>query len=183
MSFEYVTGTITGIIATVAGFILTSLNERRRSKKADRDSRIKIMNLLLNELKDNLEIAEENLKLFAFSLESTKENKRLVIAPTLFHDSSWRMAQASGIALFTDNEVYKFLTETYITMTFMSTQFGARESFRMNNMALSNFNDVLTTYDQVLQERSISTVGVIKQSITKLEEVQQTKKKRKGETL
>jgi len=104
MSFEYVTGTITGIIATVAGFILTSLNERRRSKKADRDSRIKIMSLLLNELKDNLEIAEENLKLFAFSLESTKENKRSVIAPTLFHDSSWRMAQASGIALSTDNE-------------------------------------------------------------------------------
>lgn len=172
MSFEYVTGTITGIIATVVGFILTSLNERRRNKKTERDNRIKIINLLLNELKDNLEMAEENLKLFALSLESTKKNQRLVIAPVLFYDSSWHMAQASGIALFIDTEAYKFLTETYITMTFMNTQFNARESFRMSNMALSNFNDVLTTYDQVLQQRSISSVGVIKQSITRLEEVQ-----------
>lgn len=172
MSSEYVTGTITGIIATVVGFILSTLYERKRNERTERSNRIKILNLLVSELKDNLTIAEENAKLFALSMDSLRQKRIVIVAPTLFYDSGWRIGQANGIASFIDYEAYRFLTETYITLTHVNAQFNARESFRISNMALNTFYDILIAYDQRLQEKSESSVNVIKQATIRLEEAQ-----------
>jgi hypothetical protein len=171
MSSEYITGTITGIIATVVGFILSTLFERRRSEKTERHNRIKTINLLVGELKDNLMIAEENLALFTSSIQNLKQKGVLLLAPTFYFDSSWHIAQANGIDSFIDSEAYKFLAGTYVTIAHMNVQFNARESFRINNMALSSFHNILTSYDQLLQQKSTLNMDRIKQTLAKLEEV------------
>jgi hypothetical protein len=169
VSSDYVTGTITGIIATTVGFILSTLYERRRSEKTEHDNRIKTVNLLVSELKDNLKIAEENLGLFTSNLQNLTQRAMSLIAPTFYFDSSWRIGQANGIASFIDGDTYKFLAETYVTITYMNAQFSARESFRIGNMALSSFQSILATYDQILQQKSALNIDRIKQAITKLE--------------
>jgi hypothetical protein len=174
MSFDYVTLIISSsmtIIGTLLGVILVWRREDKRTKKKELDDRIKTLNLLISELKDNLTIAEENAKLFAKSIDNVRQKKIVIVAPILFYDSGWRYAQANGIASFIAYEAYRFLTETYITLAHVNAQSNARESFRISNMALNTFYDILIAYDQRLQEKSASSVNVIKQAIVRLEEV------------
>lgn len=172
MSSEYVVGTITGIIATAVGFVLSMLYERKRSKKIEYDNRKKTLSLLRSELEDNLTIAEENLELFASNIGNLPEKKTSILAPTLYHESSWHVARANGIMSMLDNESYKFVAETYITLGHMNTQFSARENFRINNMALSNYHNILMAYDTTLQEKSVLNIERIKKTVEKLREIQ-----------
>ena len=68
ISSEYVTGTITGIIATLIGFLLTMVYEWKKQNKSDKMAKVKTIELLTNELKDNLAIAKTNLDLFTRTL-------------------------------------------------------------------------------------------------------------------
>lgn len=173
MSFDYLAEIISAsiaIVATVVGVILVWWHEGKRTEKTEREKRVKTINLLINELEDNSMIAEENSLLFTSSIENLKQNKRLLLAPTSFNDSSWRIAQANGIASFVDTEAYKFTAGTYVTITHMNAQFNSREGFRISNMALTAFNDVLTTIDQLLQEKSMRLVDRIKETIARLRE-------------
>jgi hypothetical protein len=173
MSFDYlaeITSASIAIVATMVGVILVWWHEGKRTEKTERENRVKTTNLLINELGDNLMIAEENSLLFTSSIENLKQSKRLLLAPTLFNDSSWRIAQANGIASFVDTEAYKFISGTYVTIAHMNAQFNAREGFRISNMALTAFNNILTAIDQQLQAKSMGLVDRIKETIARLRE-------------
>ena len=158
------------IIGTLLGVILVWRHEDKRTKKKELNDRIKIMDSVMNELEDNLTMAEENSGLFASNIENLKQQKTWLQSPTFFHESGWRYAQANGIASFIDIEVYKFIAGTYITITHMNAQFNAREGFRITNMAQSSFYDVLILFDQMLHEKSVRNVDRIKETIARLQE-------------
>ena len=173
MSSEYIIGTVTGVLATSFGFVLTMLYEWLKARKKDQKERHKILTYLFSELEDNLSIGNQNIELFAQNV-ALMTNRLLGISrsPALYYDSGWRMAQANGINSYVDSEMYRLLADTYMRLTYSNAYITARESFRMSQDPESNqYKVYLMGHDRRLQECSQQDIEEIlkaKQRVEKL---------------
>lgn len=170
MSSEYVTGTITGVIATLVGFALTMLYEWRKQNHQDELARTKTLELLTHELSDNLEIAQKNHTLFLqnIALMSQGQGQQVILSPTLYHGYGWQIAQANDIYSCVGNETYELLAKTYVALSFSNSFITARESFRFSNIALSSYQQILLDYDKSLELDSNNDVGLLTKAIAEV---------------
>ena len=172
MSSEYIVGTVTGIVATGFGFLLSTFYEENRRKKEVRVASQKTISLLINELKDNLEIAQNNLNLVIQNEISLNQNSFVINSLALFQDSGWRLSQANGFCTSIGNDDFKFLAETYLRLSYGNAQINARENYRTTNISELPFSRVLAGFDKTLKESFDYDTKQIEKAILKLQEIQ-----------
>jgi hypothetical protein len=179
MSSDYIVGTVTGVLATTFGFGLTMLYERYKNRKWEKKEKNKILSLLSNELVDNLEIANENLKLFSQDMALITEHQGYVShSPALYYDSGWHIAQANDIYSYVGAEIYQWLADTYVHLTYSNAYITARESFRMSQDQTSNpYPKFLLTHDQNLAKYSKEDIERLSNTIKKIEEIKKPQEK------
>jgi hypothetical protein len=173
MSSDYIVGTVTGVLATTFGFGLTMLYERYKNRKREKKEKNKILALLSLELLDNLNIANENLKLFSEDIALIGGRQGCVArSPALYYDSGWHIAQANDIYSYVDLETYQQLSDTYMHLTYSNAYITARESFRMSQDQTSNpYRNFLVIHDQNLVKYSQEDIGRLSNAIKTMKEI------------
>ncbi len=169
-----ITGVITGIIATVVGFILTMLYERWKSKKAEKVSIKKTLSILIGELQQNQSSAKFNASLFESNLTdlAALPPRVGVSPPSHYRESSWHIALSNGIQSMVDDGCYELLVSTYFKLGYSNDVVNAREIYRLNNGAMSNYIDALRIYDTILEEQTNSILDLINKSLEGLKVMQ-----------
>ena len=173
MSSDYVAGTVTGVLATTFGFVLTMLYERYKDGKREKKEKTKILLLLSNELSDNLEIAKENSKLFSLDIELINHRREFVTqSPALYSDSGWRIAQANDIYSLVGVKKYQLLAEAYVHLTYSNAYITAREFYRMSQDPTSNpYTHFLLIHDEKLTDYTKEDIGRISLAIGTIKDV------------
>jgi hypothetical protein len=178
VSSEYLTGTITGVLATGFGFLLSTLYERYNRKRIEQSAKIKILSLLSNELGDNLEIATKNLGLFSkdIFLITQRDGQRIAQAPALYCNSSWHIAQANDIYSCVGAETYQLLADTYVALAYSNAYIASREFFRISQEEITSYTEKLLIHDKNLKEYSSRDIEKISTAIKKIEEIKKLKR-------
>ena len=164
---EYIGGFVSGVLATLLGFGLTiiwdSIKYYRDRKKKDEA----ILSTLHHEIQGNIDILRRNKELVNNELESLKSRKYYITPLSPLHESMWRIIGINMPKKLVDSPelLEKLRIATQDTMHAIEVM-ESREGYRLNNSNMTNFNDRMKSYDEILS-------SIIPRLIRDLEEMVQ----------
>ncbi len=148
---SWVGGFLSGVIATLVGFILTMLWDILKSYR----DRVRRDNTLLTSAKHELLIAIDSLKnnkdVLEDEIKSLKNNKFIIIPLAPIYGDVW--------GLFKLHLPRKIAKSPKLLMSARDVSYAvehlneisrSRENYRLSNMNMSNHNSVLKIYDDIL---------------------------------
>jgi hypothetical protein len=95
MSEEFLTGLITGVLATTIGFGLTMLWDLWKLHREDRRKTTAVLLAIVHELKENLEIVKVNRQFLEVELPILKEGKHLIGSTLPFKHGMWDLLKVN----------------------------------------------------------------------------------------
>lgn len=152
-SNEWLGGFISGVLATLIGFILTILwdiYKYRRDTKSRDDAVITAVN---EELVANVFICESNKNALGQELKFLKEKKSLVSPISLFQNSTWDLLKINfPKQIGKDKDLLKKIRNLTQLIDHTNESIRSRENYRINNGAMSNYESRLQKYDENILE-------------------------------
>ncbi|MCW4033685.1 MAG: hypothetical protein NWF08_09910 [Candidatus Bathyarchaeota archaeon] len=127
---DYLLGFLSGVGATIFGFILTMSWEIWRDRKRESKEKQKVIGNLLTELKENLRIIELNKELCNKNIAIAKEKRQVIGSPIFLHNSAWDLVKISGFLSRLKYKQLKEIEENYHLIEVLNTQIGIRENSR-----------------------------------------------------
>lgn len=154
-----------GVGATVFGFILTMLWEWKKSKKQESA----VIDALKQELQTNKEILESNLSYINQELEIIDQGKSLVNPLNLLNgDFSDLLFISIPKKLKKDTDLLMEIRKISRLSKENNETIKSRETYRVNNGAMSNYNSRMKIYGQILQSQTNQLVSITEIVISKI---------------
>ncbi|KKP98928.1 MAG: hypothetical protein US71_C0001G0095 [Parcubacteria group bacterium GW2011_GWD2_38_12] len=154
-----------GVGATVFGFVLTMLWEWRKSIKQERA----IIDALKQELQTNKETLESNLAYINQELGIIDQGKSLVIPLNLLNgDFSDLLFISIPKKLKKDTNILMEIRKISRLSKENNETIKSRETYRVNNGAMSNYNSRMKIYGQILQTQTNQLVLITETILTKI---------------
>lgn len=154
-----------GVGATIIGFLLTMLWEWRKSIKQESA----VIDALKQELQTNKEILENNLQYINQELEIIDQGRSLVNPLNLLNgDFSDLLFISIPKKLKKDTDLLMEIRKISRLSKENNETIKSRETYRVNNGAMSNYNSRMKKYGQILQSQTNQLVSVTEMVISKI---------------
>jgi len=154
-----------GVGATIIGFLLTMLWEWRKSIKQESA----VIDALKQELQTNKEILESNLQYINQELQIIDQGKYLVNPLNLLNgDFSDLLFISIPKKLKKDTNLLLEIRKISRLSKENNETIKSRETYRINNGAMSNYSSKMKIYGQILQTQTNQLVSVTDTVLSKI---------------
>ena len=159
---EWILGFISGIIATVIGFVLTMLWDVSKSNKEIQEKEKQIMLVFKEELKYNLFILSKNMDLIDQELKIIDSRQSIVNPLTILKTGFWDLLKFHLPKKLTEKDTLKTVSEVVQFSEEFNEIIRSRENFRNNNRALTSYGLQMKSYDEILVKSMGNLIEVMK---------------------
>lgn len=166
---EWLKGFISGVIATVIGFILTMLWDIFKSRGETEERENKVLLAVKEDLESNLRILNDNFDLIRQELEIIESNRSVINPLVPLKTGFWDLVKIhlpkrlmKGDLLIKIRDVVKYTEQ-------INEAIQSRENFRIHNRALTSFGVQLKSYDQILVDNIKKILDLMKELSPSLE--------------
>ncbi len=162
---DWFLGFISGVGATLLGFILTIIWDTRKAGNERREREKAITNALNEELITNKKNVEFDLGALQQELAVLAENKCIVQPLSLMKIGFWELVKVNAPTKLLGNDELARLRDLVLLAEQVNDQIRSRENYRIHNGAMSNFSGRMRLYD----ERLVSILQALAQEIVAYE--------------
>lgn len=148
---EWDKGFISGLIATIIGFILTMVWDifKTRRDKGEKDKIIK--KLIQDVLRDNLVYIASINNILSQELTILHQKQSVIANITILKNDFWDLIKFNiPKDLLKNNDLLKNLQDISTLIKFINESINSREMYRLNNQAMNNFCTSLEHYDEII---------------------------------
>jgi hypothetical protein len=149
---EWVAGFISGVAATILGFLLTILWDiyKMQRESAERDNAI--MKAIGEELLSNKKSCERNLAFINAELSVLNERKSIVSPLTIMKTGFWDIAKINFPKILFHGNRLANLRNIASLIEQANEEIRSRENYRIYNGAMSNYTNKMQSYDENIFE-------------------------------
>jgi hypothetical protein len=149
---DWFLGFLSGVAATVFGFLLTIGWDVYKIRRDTREKQGTILRALSEELRENKIIVERDVNLLQQELAVLAEQKVVVRPLSVLKVGFWDIAKVNlPKALLTNDRLLK-LRDVAALADDCNDQIRSRENYRIHNGAMSNFSQRMRIYDEPLAQ-------------------------------
>jgi hypothetical protein len=167
MDQEWVGGFWSGVLATVIGFLLTVLWDfykwRRDSKKQEEA----MFSAAADELKNNIRILKRNTELLTQELGLLEQNMVTLNPLPLLRAGAWDLIKIHHPNFLLKNDLLSHINKAVQLIEEVNEGTRSRELYRQTNGAMSNYNERMKKYDQLLLELNAQLLSTVSELETK----------------
>jgi hypothetical protein len=147
---EFLIGVITGVIATIIGFVLTMIWDVYKNGRESKNRQEAVLSAGKGEYDYNLETMKFNMDLLKHEIEVI-DQKRVIVEPLMqLQNSFWDLIKIQIPKNLTNGEILRKIRYVAQQINQINETLRSREDYRVNNQAMSNFHIRLKSYDELL---------------------------------
>lgn len=156
----------TGVFVALLGVFLNILWEIYKSKKQEKNS----ITAIVNELKTNISVLADNKRIVLRELQIIESGKNVVIPVLeLNHNFSSFLIINCPIIFKKQIELLEDVRKISKLTNSLNKTIQSRESYRINNGAMNNYNTRVKIYDEILRDLIVELEILLPSFISKLE--------------
>ena len=146
-------GFISGVAATVFGFILTIGWDIYKMRQDEHDREQTVIRALREELIENKAVADQNVTILNLELDVLAQDKSVIKPLLVLKTGFWDIAKVNlPKTLFVGDRLLKLRNLVSLAED-CNEQIRSRENYRIHNGAMTNFSTTMRLYDEpLLQE-------------------------------
>lgn len=164
MTTDWLLGFLSGVLATVLGFVLTMAWDLRKERRETR-GRARVVNHALGaDLTANSARIERNIEALTNELAVLPQRADVVQPLTLLRTGFWDIAKLYPPGEIVTADDLLGLHEVFDLTEQANEQMRSRETYRQHNSAMTNYETRLRIYDEVL----LATLTRLRQSTSHL---------------
>jgi hypothetical protein len=159
---EWEKGFMSGLIATVIGFILTMLWDiyKNNRDKTEKDNIIK--KLIKDTLNENLGYIVDINSVLTHELTVLSQSQTVVKNITTLKNDFWDLIKFNiPKNLLTNNNLLQKLQDISSLTKSINENINSREMYRLNNGAMDNYSTILRYYDELILAENEKLIGKI----------------------
>jgi len=180
MSEEFITGLITGVIATSIGFGFTMLWDLWKINREQNQKTDSVLLAVEHELQENIEIGKANKELLEAELPVLKKGNYLIIATLPFKKEIWGLLKLNLPNKLLKNEaMLRKLSSITMTISHLNEGMNSRQVYRdtssnntafsdnmkgRNSMLISEIEELLENIDMAITELNKKANKSVKQT-------------------
>ncbi len=165
MSSEWLAGFMSGVIATIIGFVLTMSWDIYKFNRELKQREETVISAVKEELVSNLSILQYNQTILQKELEVIAEDKSVVAPLSLLQSGFWDLVKINLPRKLTKVDTLAQIRKAAQLADQINEQIRSRENYRINNQAISNYHFRMKLYDQILLEN----IGILLKSLEELQ--------------
>ena len=160
---EWIKGFISGVIATIIGFILTMLWDIYKSIRETKEREGRVLLAIKEDLNSNIVILSDNFDLISKELEYIKSGTSLVNPLVPLKTGFWELVKIYLPKKLVKEDILIKIRDIVRNSEHINEMIQSRENFRIHNMALTNFGAQLKKYDGIILEQMQNILDLIDQ--------------------
>lgn len=147
---SWLTGFLSGVIATIIGFIFTIIWDiyKYRRDIGSRDNTI--LTAIGEELRSNYEISTLNKNILLEEIKVLDENKSVVTPLCFLQSGFWELVKVNLPSALAKGDSLLKIRKMAQSTNEINEVIRSRENYRVHNGAMSNYSSRLKIYDQIL---------------------------------
>jgi hypothetical protein len=145
---EWLAGFITGVAATILGFVLTILWDINKAKRESIEKDKAVIKAINEELLSNKKCLEQNLERLQTELDILNKGKNIVQPLFILKTGFWELAKVQfPRTLLRGNRLVSLRSIVFYAEQ-ANEEIRSRENYRIHNEAMSNFHHRMHLYDE-----------------------------------
>ncbi len=168
MSQQFLTGLLTGVLATTIGFGLTMLWDLWKFRREDNRKTAAVLLAVEHELIENLEIAKANKQLLEAEIPVLDEGKHLIAATLPFKQGIWELLKINlPDKLLEKESLLAMLRDIYMATSHINEGMSSRQVYRdtsanntafgqnmkgRNSMLIAQMEELSSNIDSAINE-------------------------------
>lgn len=149
---QWLAGFISGIIATIIGFIFTMIWDIYKYRRDQKSKEKNLVSALKDELKDNLEFIQHNFLLLSKELEVIKNEKFVVEPLIMLQNDFWYLMKTNLTKILAKKNILIKIKKVFRVIIQLNEQIESRENYRINNQGYTNYGSRMKMYDKNIIE-------------------------------
>lgn len=162
---EWLTGFISGVTATIIGFIMTMLWDTFKFKRESKEREETVLSAVKEELISNLSILQYNQTLLQKEIEVIDENRSVVAPLSILQTGFWDLVKINLPQKLRKGNILVRIRRLAQLTDQINEKIQSRENYRINNQAMSNYHRRMKLYDETLLE----SIGILLKSLEELQ--------------
>ena len=150
LATEWFKGFLSGVAATLLGFILTMLWDLWKAGTEARERERSVLSAISEELVANKSALDEDLALLSLELSFLAQQKHIVQPLIPMKTGFWELAKVHFPRKVLDPKSLQLLRDLAFLAERVNYEITSRESYRIHNIPMSNFCGRMMKYDQSL---------------------------------
>jgi hypothetical protein len=164
---EWTKGFISGLFATLIGFMLTVLWETFKSFREKRQKDKIVRKLIVDVLTENIATITEINIFLEQELLAIQTRQSIVTNMTILNSDIWDLVKFHiPDDLLKSNEMLKRLQAISGKVKRINESIHSRESYRLSNQAMDNYSRRLKIYDELIMSENTKLLGLIDSFLT-----------------
>jgi len=148
LGVEWVAGFVSGVAATVLGFLMTILWDINKAQRESAERDNAVIKAIDEELLSNKKSLEQNLARLQHELSVLDESKSIVPPLFVLKTGLWDLAKVNFPKKLLRGNRLTHLRNLVFLAEQANEEIRSRENYRIHNGAMSNFNDRMRLYDE-----------------------------------
>ena len=150
LSTEWFLGFLSGVAATILGFVLTMMWDIRKMRRESLERDKIVMNAIKEEVLANKQSIAQNLAWLQHEIAILAEDKTMTQPLVLMKTGFWDLAKVNlPKDLLVGNRLARLRDLGFLT-EYVNESIRSRENYRIHNEAMNNYKDRLHTADELL---------------------------------
>ena len=147
---EWFIGFLSGVAATILGFIFTMIWDTRKMRRESRERDKTVINAIKEELLANRKSTAQNLIWLQREIVILSEEKTLTTPLCLMKTGFWDLAKVNlPKSLLVGDKLGRLRDLGFLT-EYVNEAIRSRENYRIHNESMTNYTDRLRTADELL---------------------------------
>ncbi|GAB6137697.1 hypothetical protein [Halanaerobaculum tunisiense] len=172
-SGQWLSGFISGTIATIIGFIFTMIWDIYKFRRDQKSREENIVSAFKRELNDNLEFLQHNKILLSKELEVIENDKSIVAPLIILQNDFWELMKINLPKILAKEDMLVKVKRVVRGIIQLNEQIKSREDYRINNQGYTNYNSRMKKYDEtmiVITEQLYNDIEELLKDINKANE-------------
>jgi len=150
MSSSWLAGFLSGVIATIIGFLLTMFWDIFKYNRDAGNRDRAVLTAVKEEMISNLDILSSNQKMLQQELTVLPEKRSMVGPLCLLQEGIWDLVKINLPSRLTKDNTLLLIRKLSLLTNEINEIIRSRENYRINNGAMSNYSDRIKLYDEIL---------------------------------
>jgi len=145
---QWLAGFISGIVATIIGFIFTMIWDIYKFKRDQKNRENNLVSAFKRELNDNLEFLQYNKDLLSMELEAIENDKYIIIPLIMLQNDFWELMKINLPRVLAEEDILVKVKKVVRSIIQLNEQIKSREDYRINNQGYTNYKSRMRAYDE-----------------------------------
>ena len=167
---QWLGGFISGVIATLIGFLLTIIWDIYKSRQNKKQKDDAILRAIKHELEENLEISKHNKSLLDEELGIIERGKEMVPPLIPMKSGFWELLKINlPMSLLKQEHVLEKLRDVSFLASHINESISSRQNYKNSSSMMSNYNNTIKIYDGIIVQGIGNLVSEIAVAIGMIE--------------